>query len=83
MKCVEGVTWDMDGWLGLPLEEHWGASVLLTAPLLVILPPWLLQLHRSDHLSIIILHQCGVFCSAGPMLILAGWSCLCCTQPPL
>ena len=22
-KCVEGgVTWDMDGWLGLPLEEH-------------------------------------------------------------
>ena len=39
MKCVEGVTWDMEGWLGLPLEEHWGASVLLTAPLLVILPP--------------------------------------------
>ena len=80
-KCVEGVTWDMEGWLGLPLEEHWGASVLLTAPLLVILPPWLLQLHTSDHLSIM-LHQCAVFCSAGPMLILAGWSCLCCTQPP-
>ena len=38
-KSVGGVTWDMEGWLGLPLEEHWGASVLLTAPLLVILPP--------------------------------------------
>ena len=21
-KSMEGVTWDMDGWLGLPLEEH-------------------------------------------------------------
>ena len=21
-KSVEGVTWDMEGWLGLPLEEH-------------------------------------------------------------
>ena len=54
MKSVEGVTWDMEGWLGLPLEEHWGASVLLTAPLLVILPPWLLQLHTSDHPSIML-----------------------------
>ena len=85
-KCVEGVTWDMEGWLGLPLEEHWGASVLLTAPLLVILPPWLLQLHTSDQIitsSPFYIHQCAVFCSAGPMLILAdGWSCLCCTQPP-
>ena len=44
-KCVEGVTWDMEGWLGLPLEEHWGASVLLTAPLLVILTPE----HTSSH----------------------------------
>ena len=53
----------MEGWLGLPLEEHWGASVLLTAPLLVILPPWLLQLHTSDHPSITILYI-SVECSA-------------------
>ena len=52
MKCVEGVTWDMEGWLGLPLEEHWGASVLLTAPLLVILLPGCCS--SSDHPSIIL-----------------------------